>query len=252
MRHLNRLEQRLEEAAREVRQAARRATPPALEEKGGRLPRGWLVFATAFATVLVAVGLIPALTRSGAPDTTTSATSPATTVPAVTSTLPAETTTSGAPEANCSAAGLAMPPDQEGLPEPVAAMRRAISEAAIACDFAALEELAGPDLVTSFGGGGFENITLWEEQGEGQLGTLVRLFDTPFGSEDYEDLPRHYYWPSAFVYDTWEEIPPADVDALRTIYTDEELREIAAFGSYAGWRIGITEDGDWRFFVAGD
>ena len=46
------------------------------------------------------------------------------------------------------------------------------------------------------------------------LALLVELFDTPYAFEDYEDLPRHYYWPSAFVYDSWEEIPPADMEAL--------------------------------------
>ncbi len=59
-------------------------------------------------------------------------------------------------------------------------------------------------------------------------------------------------WPSAFAYDSWEEIPSADLEALRTIYTDEELDQIATFGAYAGWRVGITEEGVWRFFVAGD
>lgn len=32
----------------------------------------------------------------------------------------------------------------------------------------------------------------------------------------------------------------------------EELDQYAEFGSYALWRIGITEDGEWKFFVAGD
>ncbi|MGH8952065.1 MAG: hypothetical protein ACRDX9_11625, partial [Acidimicrobiia bacterium] len=139
------------------------------------------------------------------------------------------------------------------LPEPVAAMRRAISEAAIACDFATLQELAGPDLVTSFGGGEFYHLVELEENGdERPLALLVQLFDTPYATEDYEGLPRHYYWPSAFVYDNWEEIPPADFEALRSIYTDEELDQIQQFGSYALWRIGLTESGEWRFFVAGD
>jgi hypothetical protein len=78
------------------------------------------------------------------------------------------------------------------------------------------------------------------------------LFDTPFATQDFENLPRYYVWPSAFIYDTWEEIPPADLDVLSEIYSREELDQIATFGSYAGWRIGIAEDGAWRFFVAGD
>jgi len=146
-----------------------------------------------------------------------------------------------------------MPAEQGGLPEPVAATRRAIATAAIACDFVALEALGGSDLNTSFGGGGFDNIPRWEVEGTyPALELLVELFDTPYATQDFEDLPRYYVWPSAFVYDSWEEIPPADLEALRSIYTDEELDQIAGFGSYALWRIGITEDGQWRFFVAGD
>jgi hypothetical protein len=74
---------------------------------------------------------------------------------------------------------------------------------------------------------------------------------TPFATQEIEG-DTWYVWPSAFVYDTWDDIPDEDLEALLTVYTQEELDQIAAFGSYAGWRIGITEDGDWRFFVAGD
>lgn len=252
MRHLSELEQRLEQAAKEVRQVARRSAPPPLGDRAAR-PRiqpGWLVFAATFAVVVLAMGAIPLLTGSGLPEPPVGGSSPSTTEVLVTPATTVAATTTVA--ADCSAAGLPMPDEQEGLPAPVAETRLAIATAAINCDYPALEALGGSDLNTSFGGGGFQNIPLWEGQGEGQLGTLIELFDTPYATQDFEDLPRYYVWPSAFVYDTWEEIPPADLEALRTIYTDEELDQIAAFGSYAGWRIGITEDGDWRFFVGGD
>lgn len=254
MRHLSRLEQRLEQAAQELRQAARHSTPPPIADDAGWAPRGWMVFAVAFGLVILTLGVLPMLTRSADPNGTVGSGSPSTAASVATTTVPAPTTSTLPPAtADCSAAGMAMPSDQEGLPEPVAAMRRAISEAAIACDFATLQELADPDLVTSFGGGGFDHLVELEESGdERPLAILVGLFDTPHATEDYEDLPRHYYWPSAFVYDSWDDIPPEDLEALRTIYSDEELEQIAAFGSYAGWRIGITEDGDWKFFVAGD
>jgi hypothetical protein len=167
---------------------------------------------------------------------------PATTVPAT-----------AAPIADCSAAGMSLPPDQEGLPPAVAQARLAIAAAAIACDYEALEALASPDFSTSFGGGGFEMIPQWEEEGTYPATALiVELLGTPYAFEDYDGLPRHYYWPSAFVYDSWDEISPADMEALLTVYTQEELDQAAEFGSYALWRIGITETGEWRFFIAGD
>ncbi|HSJ83073.1 MAG TPA: hypothetical protein VLA91_04575 [Acidimicrobiia bacterium] len=193
--------------------------------------------------------MIPLLSGSGEPDGTLAEPSPTTAPVPATTTPTTPTTVVGA---DCSAAGQSMPSDQEGLPAPVAETRRAVAAAAIACDYPTLEALGGTNLNTGFGGDGFRNIPLWEGQGEGQLGTLIELFDTPFATQDFEDLPRYYVWPSAFVYNTWEEIPPADLEALRTIYTQEELDQIAGFGSYAGWRIGITEDGQWQFFVAGD
>ena len=258
MKHLDEFEQRMEQAAQEVRQSAKQAVPPPLEIGARRtLPRGWLIFAAAFGVVIVTVGVLPMI--SSPEDSGPASGSTPTTTPAVASTSVAEPvttvpiTTAPPTAANCSAAGLPVPAEQEGLPAPVANARRAIAAAAIACDFEALEALASPEFVSSFGGGGFENIPLWEEEGTyPALALLVGLFDTPYAFEEYEDLPRHYYWPSAFVYDSWEEIPRADMEALLTVYTQEELDQYAEFGAYALWRIGITETGEWRFFVAGD
>ncbi len=258
MKHLDEFEQRMEQAAQEVRQSAKSAVPPPLETGARRpLSRGWLIFAAAFGVVIVTLGVLPMISTpedSGPANGSTPTTTPAvasTTVPGRVTTAPATVPPTVADD--CSAAGLPMPAEQEGLPAPVADARRAIAAAAIACDYEALEALASPEFVTSFGGGGFENIPTWEEEGTyPALALLVQLFDTPYAFEDYEDLPRHYYWPSAFVYDSWEEIPAADMEALLTVYTQEELDQSAEFGAYALWRIGITETGEWRFFVAGD
>ena len=261
MKHLDEFEQRLEQAAHEVRQAAKQAVPPRLEPGAGRtIPRGWLIFAAAFAVVIVTLGVLPMISRpedsepaSGSTPTTTPGVAGTTVAEPGATTTPPDPATTVPVFADCSAAGLPMPAEQEGLPDEVADVRLAIAEAAIACDYETLESLASPDLNTSFGGGGFDNLQRWEEEGTyPALALLVELLDTPYAFEDYEDLPRHYYWPSAFVYDSWEEIPPADMEALLNVYTQEELDQSATFGSYALWRIGITEAGEWRFFVAGD
>jgi hypothetical protein len=251
MKHLDGVEQRLEEAARETRAAAKHSTPPPLGD-GARRPiaPGWLIFAAAFALVILAVGVIPLI--SSPDDSDPAAGSTPTTVPTTVAPTVAPSVTVPA-GGDCSATGLTLPPDQEGLPSVVAETRTAIAQAAISCDYEALEALAGPDFSSSFGGGGPENIRRWEDEGTyPATALLVELFGAPFAYEDYEGLPRHYYWPSAFVYDSWEDIPPADMEALQQIYTQEELNQTAEFGSYALWRIGITEDGEWRFFIAGD
>jgi hypothetical protein len=254
MKHLDDVEQRLEQAAQEVRRVAKHAVPPPPEGASRRsIAPGWLIFAVAFGVVILAIGLIPLISspEDGEPAGTTAPVPTPTTV--TPSTLPATTTPAGAPAGDCSAAGLPLPPEQEGLPPAVAEARLAIATAAIACDYEALERLAPPDFSTSFGDTGFEMIPQWEEDGTYPATALiVELFGTPYAYEDYEGQPRHYYWPSAFVYDSWEEIPPADMEALLSVYTQEELDQASEFGAYALWRIGITETGEWRFFIAGD
>jgi hypothetical protein len=32
----------------------------------------------------------------------------------------------------------------------------------------------------------------------------------------------------------------------------DEFEQMAEFGHYLGWRVGIRSDGTWAFFVAGD
>jgi hypothetical protein len=99
----------------------------------------------------------------------------------------------------------------------------------------------------------------WESTGEGKLGILLKVLGTgnavqTFDEEAAEALGSEtlYVWPAAFARDTWDEITDEEMADLLTLYTQEELDEIAGFGSYAGWRTGITAEGDWVFFVAGD
>ncbi|HEU4915515.1 MAG TPA: hypothetical protein VFV13_03040 [Acidimicrobiia bacterium] len=263
MKHLDGVEQRLEQAAQEARMVAKHSAPPPLEATSERsIPPGWLIFAAVFGVVILALGVVPLISSPEDGETAAATTTIGTLTPSKPTTGPAPASTVPEPGttvlttilgASCSAAGLPLPGEQAGLPEVVAEARMAIAEAALACDYEALEALAAPDFVSSFGGGGIENIRQWEEDGTYPATALiVQLLATPYAYEDYDGLPRHYYWPSAFVYDSWDAIPPTDVEALRDIYTQEELDQTAAFGSYALWRIGITETGEWRFFIAGD
>ncbi len=241
------VEDRLEQAGKELRDATRHLQPPPLG-KDRLQARGWLVFAGVFLVVAIGLGVIPLLMRSNGEQA--SLATPAT----VATTVPAEQSSqvpSTAPVARCSASGTSAPADQEGLPPEVAQARAAIAEAALSCDLDALRSLAG-ELLTSFGGGDFSSLQEWEDSGDGMLGTLVQLFDTRYAVQEFEGEPTLYVWPAAFAYDSWGEIPEEDLAALTAIFGEEEMERIAGFGAYAGWRIGLTEDGDWRFFIAGD
>jgi hypothetical protein len=242
------VEERLEHAAREVREKSRDAVPPPFRIKQHPVPRGWLVFAGAFLVVALGFGLAPLLSgnRDVPPLGAVTSTSLATT------TLPSETTVGLDPDAGgCSGSDLPLPAAQDGLPEVVARARDAIALAAVSCDLVALESLADPDFVSSFGGGDFSNILEWEENGRGELDTLVQLFDTRYAVQQFPEMTL-YLWPAAFVYESWDEIPDADLEDIIEIFGEGEVDMLAQFGVYAGWRIGITADGDWRFFVAGD
>ncbi len=158
--------------------------------------------------------------------------------------------------ADCSAGGLSSSPvAQSGLPGPVAEMRLGIVEAATACDFEGLADLAlagDPEFIFSFGGGD-DPAAFWQDEedaGNRPLEFLVKILDLPFGTIQVDGTT--YVWPSAGAYGDWDEVPRDDQRALRAVYGGKDLAAFRKFGAYVGYRIGITESGDWIFFVAGD
>ena len=151
-------------------------------------------------------------------------------------------------EARCSSAGLpADLTEQPGLPTGVAEMRRAIAEAAVACDYEALEGLALSENTFTYSfGNGEEPAAFWrdaEGRGEEPLALLVRLLALPNVKEG-----RLYTWPSAAGARATDE----DWEALEAVFTEEEIAQWRRFGAYIGYRVGITSAGDWAFYVAGD
>jgi hypothetical protein len=142
--------------------------------------------------------------------------------------------------------------DPRDLTEPVADKVTRIAEAAAACDASALALLASEDITTTFGpGSGPEDIASWPPDDD-RFEIIAELLNMNREVTEMPDGSRLFVWPAAFAYDTWEEIPTAAMDELLRIYTEEELDQISLLGSYGGWRIGITESGEWIFFVAGD
>ena len=132
-----------------------------------------------------------------------------------------------------------------GLPEAVEEVRASILEAALSGDPDAVAGLADPEQFEyTFGGpveGGPAEYWRQIEQEERPLEMLATILQLPY------TLSRGIYvWP--FAYDKTE-------DEL-TDYERELLEPLGAGGAvvdgYFGWRAGITPDGRWVFFVAGD
>jgi hypothetical protein len=169
---------------------------------------------------------------------------------------PATEDSPAAPEPACSGASATGVTEQEGLPVAVAETRRAIAEAAASCDYESLESLAlagSAEFTYSFGERGAPG-RYWrrqEQRGEEPLRFLVELLDRPFATQEVRG-DVHYVWPSAFDYRGWARVPEAHREALRPLYDDQDFAAFQEFGAYLGYRVGITEEGDWIFFVAGD
>ena len=148
------------------------------------------------------------------------------------------------------------PTRQSELPQAVSNMRIAIIDAARACDYDKLAELAlagdGP-FTYSFGGEGRPALFWREAEAAGQapLRLLVELLDGAAATREVGGSTQ-YLWPAAYAFERWQDVPASAQEDLRRIYGDDDLRRFAQFGSYAGHRVGITESGDWIFFVAGD
>ena len=250
---MDRFEQKMKQASEELRQSTRNATPPLTQPVPLVSRPRWLAFAAGFAVVALAIGVLPTLLGESNPPV---GGSDPTTPPPISQ--PQTPTTEGtAPVVECSSDGVPVPGSVEGLPGPIAQKRFDLINAAVACDFDGLEALAGPDFTIFFGAYGVEKFREWEEDGAGQLGTLLLLLGMTHGVIEYPDapteIPAHYVWPAAFAYDRWEDVPPNLVEELHALYTEGELDEFfGVFGSYAGWRTSIDADGVWRHFTSGD
>jgi hypothetical protein len=156
------------------------------------------------------------------------------------------------PTTGCSGALAADLVEQSGLPEAVTAKRAAIHAAAQACDWVALEELMGDGFSYTFGVDNYP-IAYWQEreaEGDRVMLYLAELLNRPMGIQAAGDI-TYYAWPSAFVTE-WSAVSEADREALRPLYDDDDFAFWSDFGGYIGYRVGITETGEWVYFIAGD
>ena len=176
--------------------------------------------------------------------TTVTVTQPETVTEAVTVTEPSM------PETACSTSGLRIVlPQEADLPAAVAETRRRIFEAAIACDYDALQAVAldgEPGFTYSYGGE-TSAADFWrgaEERDGRPLAILVQILAMPHTRNE----AGFYAWPAAY-----SEHPTVEAwNDLEAVYSRDEINAWREFGSYLGYRVGITPAGEWQFFVAGD
>jgi hypothetical protein len=149
--------------------------------------------------------------------------------------------------------------DLMALPEPVRRMRELLVEACRTGDVESVRPLleTGQEPTTlSFGGVEGDPIEFLkslagDEEGQEILAIMEEVLSAGYvhlGSGTADDL---YVWPYFF------SIPLEKLDKrqrveLFKIITSGEYEEMKAYGAYIFYRVGITPEGRWAFFVAGD
>ena len=150
------------------------------------------------------------------------------------------------------------PETDAGIPEAAAEMVDEIRSAVEAEDLDTLAGLALDGAFTASFGSEIatveELVALWEEIGRAEVLESIRgLISLP---DWYETEARDSDGEVVAIYVTprfmHEPSNPENRRALEEALGSDYVESSVADGQYLGWRLGVTADGDWQFFVAGD
>ena len=149
--------------------------------------------------------------------------------------------------------------DVTQLPEPVQRIRQLILEAAATGEPDRLRPLLGTGPTAtqlSFGEIDADPVDYLRSisgDGEGQeiLAILIDLLNTGFVRVDAGEPSETYVWPYFAAVPLETLTAPQKVELLR-IVTAGDVEDMKAYGAYNFYRVGISPEGEWRFFMAGD
>jgi hypothetical protein len=207
-------------------------------------------------SVLALLLLVVGLAACGSDSEETASPAPETVTVTQTETAEPETTIEATePEADCSTAGLRLTLPEQDLPEAVADVRQRVFDAAVACDYETLEQIAleqGEGFTFSYGAGADDSAAAyWRELEESGTEEPMKVLATILTLPHSRNEAGSYAWPSAYS----ESPSDADWQALvdAGVYPQDLIDQMRdANVGYLGYRTAITPDGDWQFFVAGD
>lgn len=145
------------------------------------------------------------------------------------------------------------------LPEPVQRMRKLIMEAAKSGDIERLRPLISTGengTMLSFGSGTHDPIQFLREisgddQGHEILAILYEVLDAGYVHLDEGAPEEMYIWPYFFAVSLESLTAPQRVE-LFTLVTAGDYEDMKNYGGYIFYRVGISPEGRWLFFVAGD
>ncbi|AOF89335.1 hypothetical protein BSY16_1753 [Sinorhizobium sp. RAC02] len=149
--------------------------------------------------------------------------------------------------------------DISKAPEPVRRMRELIVEAAASGDIERLRPLLGKGMtetqvsMVETEEGPVETLKGQSGDPEGieVLAILLDVLATGFAHVGAGTPEEMYVWPYFTEKPLAGLTPPEKVELLR-IVTAGDFAEMQEFGSYNFYRVGITPDGQWKFFVTGE
>lgn len=149
--------------------------------------------------------------------------------------------------------------DLARLPEPVRRMRELLVEACVSGDIEKLRPLiASGEDGTQLSLGGVEGDViafLKQVSGDGEghemLAILLEVLNAGFVHLDAGEPGELYVWPYFFAVPLDRLTAPQRVELFK-IVTAGDYEEMKTYGAYIFYRVGITPDGRWAFFVAGD
>ena len=109
--------------------------------------------------------------------------------------------------------------------------------------------------VFSFGGDK-DPVEFWQSSypdsdGIEALAILVEILEMPFVHVDKGTAQEMFVWPYFYALPLKSLTPEQRVELFRLV-TGTDWREMSDFGAYIFFRVGISPDGVWHFFVAGD
>ena len=144
------------------------------------------------------------------------------------------------------------------MPEPVRKTWAALREAARLGDIDALRPLieAQPSPPT-FAFDEIDQPILYlkslsgDPEGREILAILLEVLESGFVLADPDTPEAMYLWPYFTRYPL-EDLSPEQMVEMFTLLTAGDYQDMLSYGAYIFFRVGISPDGTWHFFVAGD
>lgn len=148
--------------------------------------------------------------------------------------------------------------DLTSLPNAVRKTRERILKAARTGDIEKLRPvIEANELIPIFSFGEDQDpISYWKQisrDGKGReiLAEMIRIFTTGFIRMDKGSKDELIVWPYHFGYPL-DKLKPHEQVELYLLVNPDDATTMEESGGYFGYRAGISPDGTWQFFVAGD